>query len=109
MANLFSIHLADSDVVHTTENNIGSQHQLDKYRVHFNTQCRQVFNLLMNGTELNSRDGVTVYGILDTKRRIKELRDWGVLISDRAILNSHGAKQWFMTETDKIFNKQFQN
>lgn len=93
------------DFLHERERGADNQASLDANRTHFNNQCQKVFDLLMDGNTLSSLTGVTVYGMMDTKRRIKDLRDKGIRISDRAIEKGHGAKEWYMSEQDIFHNK----
>lgn len=68
--------------VHKEENNKESQTHLNKNRKSFNKKCEQVFNWLLEGKELTvlqcANDGVA-----SLPRRIADLKDKKVQISDR--------------------------
>lgn len=96
------------------ENNIQSQEILEKNKHHFSKQCEIVFTLLMNGVRLTTSKALIgirvndkIHKIGDLRRRIKDLKDAGVNISE--ILNKDRYKVWFMNDDDKNNNKQFLN
>lgn len=87
--------------VHRLENNSRSQIYLDEKRQHFTKKCQQVFDLLMSGKELTVL-GAAVDGISSLPRRIKDLKESGVCLSDKW---RDGVKVYYMTEGDQQFNK----
>lgn len=96
------------------ENNQESQKILEKNKNHFSKQCEIIFTLLMQGVRLTTykallgiRHGEKIYKIGDLRRRIKDLKDAGVNISE--ILNKERYKVWFMNEEDKNNNRNFLN
>jgi hypothetical protein len=107
MLTLFDDSIFDTSIVHSKENKPENQEQLDNNEAHFNKQCKKVFDLLMGEEVLSSKVGVVKFNMMDVKRRIKDLRDIGVRISDAPIAHGHGAKAWFMTYEDMEYNKKF--
>lgn len=96
--------------VHSAENNSESQHHLIENKVHFNKQCQRVFDMLMDGLELNVYDAMVVHGISSLPRRILDLKQRNVSISDKwynGEFKRIKSKVWFMSETDKLNNKKF--
>lgn len=93
----------DIFTVHQSENNPESQRHLDNNRPKFNRQCQQVFDLLMGGKVLTSYGSMVFHKIGHLARRIKDLRESGVRISD---CWDGGSKHWYMTPEDKSHNKK---
>lgn len=93
----------DIFTVHQSENNPESQRHLDKNRPKFNRQCQQVFDMLMKRTVLSTYTALVNHKIGHLPRRIKDLRESGVMISD---CWDGGSKHWYMTPEDKSHNKK---
>ena len=90
--------------VHSRENNAESQQHLDKNRKRFSRKCRELLVRLYAGERLTVLSAANT-GISSLPRRILDLKESGVLISDKW---ENGVKVWFMTEEQKFFNqKQF--
>lgn len=87
--------------VHANENNRESQSNLDECRVKFNRKCMTVFNWLMEGKELTALWAANNW-VASLPRRILDLKEGGVLISDRW---ESGIKVWYLTNEQKQFNK----
>jgi hypothetical protein len=88
---------------HNIENNQESQKNLDENRDHFNNKCFIVFNWLMSGKEITALWAANE-GVSSLPRRILDLKQNGVLVSDRW---SNKVKVWHMTEEQKLFNQKF--
>lgn len=84
--------------IHEVENNLESNQHLSENRKHFTEQCKKVLELLEKGirlTTINARD----YRILSLPRRIADLKENGIVISEKWIKNSEGKrsiKEWFI-------------
>lgn len=87
--------------VHKRENSPESQRHLDANRSHFNRKCQQVFDLLMAGGHLTVL-GAANAGIASLPRRIADLRNQGVRISD---FWENGCKTYHMTACDRAANR----
>lgn len=88
-------------MLHRFENNAASQLYLDFNRVRLSAKCELVLRLLKEGKELRVREAA-IDGIASLPRRIKDLRDCGVSISDRW---EEGVKVYYMTK-EQIKNTQ---
>lgn len=96
--------------VHTTEN-CETEH-LEKNHTHFSKQCEKVFDLLMRGQEISVISAIHEHNIMSLPRRIKDLKECGVKISDKWIecwKNKPEIKHWYLSKKDKEFNQQFLN
>jgi Helix-turn-helix domain len=89
------------------QNNAQSQKQLEDSLGHFNKQCSIVLKHLLTGQKLSGMQAITYYKIIDIRPRIATLKKSGILISEQKIQGAHGAKEWFMSETEIVFNKIF--
>lgn len=92
----------DESYVHSRDNNSDSQNHLEANEQHFNAQCKKILALLRKGEVLTQRRGMIEFDIGDTRRRISELREGGIVISDEWILDDDGkvtkCKKWFIPE-----------
>jgi hypothetical protein len=91
------------DFTHVFENNAESQINLDDRRIHFNAKCKLVFEWLQAGRELTVLQAA-VDGVASLPRRIADLKEKGVLVSDRW---NNGIKVWFLDPEQLEFNKKF--
>lgn len=91
------------DFTHSEENNLESQTHLNKNRKSFNQKCQKVLGWLLEGKELTvlqcANDGVA-----SLPRRIKDLKDKGVDISDKWEKN---IKIYYMSTEQVQQNKKF--
>ena len=85
------------DFVHKKENNAGSETNLNANRSRFNRKCQQVFDMLMEGQELTVL-GCAIKGISSLPRRILDLREKGIIISDRW---ENGVKVYYIAQENK--------
>lgn len=95
--------------VHRFESSFESQIHLDENRVKFSQQGKKVFNMLLNGKELSVYEALVNSGISSLPRRILDLKQNGVVISDKWILNDDGKrlhKVWFMIDFQIKFNRE---
>lgn len=94
--------MKDESYVHGRENNPDSQQHLEANEQHFNKQCLKILALLRKGEVLTQRRGMIEFDIGDTRRRISELREGGIVIKDEWILDKEGkstqCKKWFIPE-----------
>lgn len=56
----------------------------------FESQCRMIHALLMEGKKLTTLDALVNYNIGDLRRRIKDLRDAGIDIADEFVKDAAG-------------------
>lgn len=98
-----------TDIVHRRENNPDSEAILNAGRKKFNRHCEAVFSCLMEGKTLTTTSALLgirwkhhTICIGDLRRRIKDLKENGVRISDR--LTEERFKEWYMTDEDKSYN-----
>lgn len=70
------------DFLHRNENNAESQNHLNKNRKPFSSNCKKVRDRLLNGEELRVLQCANE-GIASLPRRIKDLREGGIELSDR--------------------------
>lgn len=92
--------------VHQRENNAESQDHLDINREHFSAQCKRVYDYLMNGGRLTVYSAMVDLRISSAPRRILDLKEKGVKISDRWVGEKETNKEWFMSTEDKMDNKK---
>jgi len=94
-------------VTHLIENNPASQQHLDERRQDFNEGCKRVYDALINGERLTVAGAMgTLSG--DLRRRIKDLKDAGIQISDEWQHDGNGrkiGKVWYMTAEQVKSNK----
>lgn len=94
------------DFVHTKENNRESLNNLNEKRIHFNDQCKTIFNFMMSGGVMTTRSAIIDFNIQSFIRRKHDLTDKGVMISERKIADS-GAKEYFMDTFDRLANQKY--
>lgn len=93
----------DFQPVHLRENSPLSQSHLDANRERFTASCFEVLKALVKGLELTTDNAKELCGTRSLPRRLKDLRDMGISISDEWIL-INGRKshmKWYMSESDK--------
>lgn len=88
-------------VPHRRENNAESQRTLDARRDHFTKKCAEVYRLLMAGQRLTVLACANA-GIASLPRRILDLKQGGVAISDEW---RDGVKVYFCTDADRSVNR----
>lgn len=94
--------------VHDFDNNPESQKQLDRNRSAYQNQLQKILDLLMGGKALTVFSMYTIYKIGDPRRRIKELKDSGVQMSDKST-KTKGTKTWFMTPEQILENRKLKD
>lgn len=92
---------------HQHENNSSSQSHLNENKKHFNKQCEKVYDILMSGTELSVLSAITEERIHSLPRRLLDLKNQGVSISERWNDQiSPKTKVWFMNGNDMKKNSE---
>lgn len=91
------------DFTHGSENNRESDLHYDANLKHFNKQCRIVLDLLLSGQELTSMRAMVEYRIMHLARRICDLKEGGVIFSERW---ENNCKTWYMSQEQINTNKQ---
>lgn len=94
-------HVIEFDL-HTMENNTSSQLHLDSNREHFTKKCELVYNWLMSGREITVLQAANE-GVASLPRRLKDLRESGVKISERS---QNRIKVWYCTPEDIKHNQK---
>lgn len=92
--------------VHLHENNVESMENLAASYERLSKQCKKVFDLLMNGKSLTTESALVVYKVFSLPRRILDLKQKRVKISDRW---DDKVKVWWMTEADRSYNQRFKS
>lgn len=97
-----------TDLFSHIENNVASQQHFEENKVHFSKQCEYLYNLLMRGESITVHSGVLDHGINSVPRRILDLRNAGIKISDTFLSNEDRPKfkSWFMSQEDKAHNEK---
>jgi hypothetical protein len=85
------------------ENNAQSQAHYDANMRKFSAQCKKVYSQMMRGESLTTADALRD-GIGHLPRRIKDLRELGVKISDERMPD--GYKKYYMTSADIAHNSE---
>ena len=80
--------------VHTKENNAFSESILFDQYERLSKNCRVLYDALKRGERLSGVVIVTRYGMTEYRRRIKDLRDAGLLIKEFKLEN--GSKEWYL-------------
>ena len=76
------------------ENNLESQAILEANKDRINKCCAKVLELLKEGHHLTVRDAIVYHNISSLPRRIKDLREHGIVIKDRLIDGRY--KEYFL-------------
>jgi hypothetical protein len=82
-----------NNIVHTRENNAGSEAILLKQYKRLNNNCKLIYDALMRGERLTGRDIINM-GMLEYRKRIDELKRAGIEIKEQTLKG--GAKQWWI-------------
>lgn len=93
--------------VHQYENNLESQGNLEKRRSDFSKQCQKVFDLLMCGEEITSKNAMLVHNIQRLSSRISDLKHENKVHLSEKWDETNTFKVWYMSAEDKEFNKRF--
>lgn len=80
--------------LHTHENNKESQSTYEDNWERLNNNAKILYRALLRGERLSGRDIVSKYGMMEYRRRIKDLRDAGLPITDEKLKG--GSKIWFI-------------
>lgn len=59
---------------HKVENNTESQQHLEDNTIHFNAQCKKVYELLKSGVRLTVMSAMNDYQVMSLPRRILDLK-----------------------------------
>jgi hypothetical protein len=65
----------------------------DQYE-RLNHNCKIIYDALKRGERLTGRDIVSRFGMLEYRRRLKDLKEAGVVIQETTLKG--GAKQWYL-------------
>jgi hypothetical protein len=82
------------DYTQRRENNKESQAILEANKDRINKSCAKVLELLKEGHHLTVRDAIVYHDISSLPRRIKDLREHGIVINDRLINGRY--KEYFL-------------
>jgi hypothetical protein len=82
------------DYTQRRENNKESQAILEANKDRINKSCAKVLELLKEGHHLTVRDAIVYHDISSLPRRIKDLREHGIVIKDRLIDGRY--KEYFL-------------
>lgn len=83
------------DFTHNMENNQESDENYILNLDHFNNQCRMVLEQLLTGRRLTVRGALISMDIGHLPRRIADLREAGIPVSDEFPKNEDGTKKRF--------------
>ena len=83
-----------SQVTHTKENNSHSEQILFDQYERLNHNCKLIYDALKRGERLTGREIVSRFGMLEYRRRLKDLKDAGIEIQEKIL--EGGAKQWWI-------------
>src|ERR1700733_3303865 len=86
--------------IHERENNHESQTNLEKNKKHFSKQCLKVLQILLDGKRLTVKSAMNQYDVWSLPRRILDLRENGINISDEWVADKEGEskiKQYFLS------------
>lgn len=83
-----------NQVTHTRENNSHSEAILFDQYERLNHNCKLIYDALKRGERLTGRDIVTRFGMLEYRRRLKDLKEAGVEIKETTLKG--GSKQWYL-------------
>lgn len=90
----FSNMQAELNFCDRRENNLESQSILEANKDMINKCCAKVLELLKEGHHLTVRDAIVYHNISSLPRRIKDLREHGIVIKDRLIDGRY--KEYFL-------------
>ena len=93
------------DTITHHENNAESQQHYEANKIKFSRKCKQVLEILISGKRINVLDALVKHGISSLPRRILDLKNKEVEISDKWV-KEHSYKEWFMTEDQIKRNKE---
>jgi hypothetical protein len=82
------------NITHVKENNSFSEQILFDQYERLNHNCKIIYDALKRGERLTGRDIVSKYGMMEYRRRLKDLRDAGLNIQETTLKG--GAKQWYL-------------
>jgi len=82
------------NVVHQKENNAHSEQILFDQYERLNHNCKIIYDALKRGERLTGRDIVSRFGMLEYRRRLKDLKEAGVVIQETTLKG--GTKQWYL-------------
>ena len=90
--------------IHQKESNPVSQAFLDEHREQFSHDTFKVLSELVNGRTLDYKTALNEGLTGDLRRRIKDIRDMNIPVSDNWVStqNERKFKQYFMKESDKV-------
>lgn len=83
-----------NQVTHTSENNSHSEQILFDQYDRLNHNCKLIYDALKRGERLTGRDIVSRFGMLEYRRRLKDLKEAGIEIHEKTL--EGGAKQWWI-------------
>lgn len=83
-----------TNIVHTKENNPHSEGILFDQYERLSKNCKTLYDALKRGEKLTGWIIMTRYGMAEYRRRIKDLRDAGLVIQEKKL--SNGCKEWFL-------------
>lgn len=85
-------------------NQHGNDETFQLNKPHFHNQTEKVLYDLLCGDTVSGRTMYAKYDIQDIRPRIaaiiKLLKPYGVALIESKIPNGHGAKQWYISQTD---------
>jgi hypothetical protein len=82
------------NVTHQRENNSHSEQILFDQYERLNHNCKIIYDALKRGERLTGRDIVSRFGMLEYRRRLKDLKEAGLEIQETTLKG--GAKQWYL-------------
>lgn len=94
-----------TDLFTHIENNTESQTHFEENKIHFSKQCETVLSLLMRGYEITSYSAMVEHNIGHLARRLKDLKDAGIKISERWNPQAR-VKIWYCSQEDKAHNEK---
>lgn len=83
-----------TNLVHTKENNKSSEEILFDNYERLSNNCKILYSALLRGEKLTGQSIVFKYGMLEYRRRIKDLKAAGVEIKEAILFG--GCKQWWI-------------
>jgi len=99
-----------TNVLHERENNSESEKHLKANKYHFTGQVAVVLSLLQKGVVLTVYNALTQYRIGDLRRRIKDIKDAGVDVSEDWVYDAEGKrtrfKKWYINHKTEASKKE---